>query len=71
MRREKIKQELNGYGFADIEDDLRLALLEEIDNGYVMVRWPEVQMYEDKCWFNKEAIAAAGGEVYFIPKKYL
>lgn len=73
MTRQQLMKEVNGMGFADLEENFRLALLEEIQSGYELLSYDEAKMYFDKCWFEKEAIPNLGVTTneWFIPRKYL
>lgn len=50
-------------------------LMDAIDEGYVLVEWPESQEFMEEDWFDEEAILALGSEdktgssAYFIPIK--
>lgn len=48
-----------------------------LQNGYLLVEFPDAQEFMDKDWFEEEAIFCGGSEektgssAYFIPIKYL
>lgn len=50
-------------------------LLNIVEYGYVLVKWPESQNFMEEDWFEEEAILALGSEnitgssAYFIPIK--
>ncbi len=48
-----------------------LSMLENTENCYLLVFWPDVQKYMDRDWFLSEAILEAEGRFgagsYFIP----
>jgi hypothetical protein len=52
-------------------------LLSIVNEGYVLVQWPESQEYMEEEWFDEEAIFCGGsedktgGSAYFIPIKYV
>jgi hypothetical protein len=52
-------------------------LLDCAEKGYVLIEWPESQLYMEEEWFEEEAILALGSEdktgssAYFIPIKRL
>ena len=45
-----------------------------MEDNYLLVRWPESQLYMEEPWFKEEAILALGSEevtgssAYFIPE---
>jgi hypothetical protein len=52
-------------------------LVNYIEEGYVLVQWPESQKFMEEDWFEDEAILASENEIgigssaYFIPIKRL
>jgi len=76
MNRKQLIREINGFGFADLEDNFRVALLGELQSGFEYFNLEDAKEYRDKCWFNENAIPRSswpGHELmgYFIPKIYL
>ena len=51
------------------------SFMNTVDEGYVLVKWPESQEFMEEEWFDEEAILALGSEdktgssAYFIPIK--
>lgn len=54
---------------------LAFGLLHAAEDSYVLVRWPDSQMFMEEDWFEDEAMLALGHEdsvgssAYFIPLK--
>ena len=50
-------------------------LLDAVEEGYVLVQWPESQDLMEEEWFDEEAVLALGSEdktgssAYFVPIK--
>lgn len=50
-------------------------LLNNVEDSYILVQWPESQQLMEEDWFQEEAILALGNEektgssAYFIPLK--
>jgi hypothetical protein len=46
-----------------------------LEDAYVLVMWPESQMFMEEDWFHEEAILENegnfGSAAYFIPLKYI
>ena len=77
----KFEQAMEGVGQAlfemfdkDTPKEIN-TLLNCVNEGYVLIKWPESQELMEEEWFNEEAILALGAEditgssAYFIPIK--
>jgi len=55
-----------------LKDVNKFPVLEE---AYILVLWPESQMYMEEDWFQEEAVleyeCKYGSSAYFIPLKYM
>lgn len=48
------------------------SLLDAVEEGYVLVEWPESQDLMEEDWFEEEAILSfTGSSAYFVPIKRL
>lgn len=74
---ELINQGIESLQLEEQETEVVYDLLELVEEGYILIEWPESQEYMEQEWFDEEAILALGSEdktgssAYFIPIKRL